>query len=54
MCSKFSRKTSRLRDYLRDLDIGGKIILKWISEKLDFKALPRLVWFRIRPEGALL
>jgi len=42
------------RDQFEDLDVGGKLILKWICKKWYGRASTRLIWLRIRTNGGLL
>jgi hypothetical protein len=44
----------RERDYLEDLSVDVRIILKWISKKFDGLAWTGLIWFRIGTNGGLL
>jgi len=39
--------THRVRDRLKDLGVGGRIILKWILNKWDDEAWTGLIWLRI-------
>jgi hypothetical protein len=41
------------RDHLEDLGVDGRIILKWISRKLDWVAWTGLLWLRIGTGGGL-
>jgi hypothetical protein len=36
---------------LEDLDVGGRIILKWILEKQDMVVWTAMVWLRIAAHG---
>jgi hypothetical protein len=42
------------RDHYEDLDIGERIILKWILEEYDGRALTGLTWLRIDSSGDIL
>jgi len=37
----------RERDYLEDLSINGRIIIKWIFKKWEWEKLSELTWLRI-------
>jgi hypothetical protein len=42
------------RDHLDDLDVEGRMMLKWILRKWDEEAWTRLLWIRIRTGGGIL
>jgi hypothetical protein len=42
------------RDYLRDLGVDGRIILKLSLHKHDVPMLTGLIWLRTDPRGGLL
>jgi hypothetical protein len=44
----------RERDYLEDIDVDGRIILKLTLKKRDGGAGTRLVWLRIGTRGGRL
>jgi hypothetical protein len=44
----------REREYLEDVDVGGRIILKWIFIKYCGKAPTGLIWLRIRKSGGIV
>jgi hypothetical protein len=48
------RGNLRERDYLEYPDVDGRIILKWISRKLDVRAWTRSIWLRMGTGGGLL
>jgi hypothetical protein len=41
-------------DHLKDPGVDGRIILKWILERLDKGAWTGLIWLRIGTGGGLL
>ena len=41
-------------DHLEGTGVDGKIILKWIFEKLDVRVWTGSIWLRIRTGGGLL
>jgi hypothetical protein len=42
------------RDHPEDLDIDGRIILKWNLRKLGWRVWIGFIWLRIRTSGRLL
>jgi hypothetical protein len=42
------------RDHLKDPGVDGRIILKWIFERLGARAQTGLIWLRIGTGGGLL
>jgi hypothetical protein len=40
--------------HLQDLDVDGRIILKWIFRKWDDEVSTGLIWLRIGTVGGLL
>jgi hypothetical protein len=47
----FLWKIQKEGDHWEDVDIGGRIILKWILEKSDGVVWTGLIWLRIRTGG---
>jgi hypothetical protein len=41
-------------DHYEDIDVGGRIILEWILERLDGVVWTGLVWLRIGTSGGPL
>jgi hypothetical protein len=44
----------RAQDHMRDLDINGMLILKWILQTWDELTWRDFVWLRIGANGGLL
>jgi hypothetical protein len=44
----------RERDHLEDLDVDGRILLKWTFNKWDEEAWTGLIWRRIGTGGGRL
>jgi hypothetical protein len=44
----------RAGDYLEDPGVDGRIILKWIFERLYWGAYTGSIWLRIGTDGRLL
>ena len=42
------------KSYLEELDVDGRIIVKWIFKKWDGEAWTGLRWLKIRTGGGLL
>jgi len=42
-----AQRVLKERDRLKDLGVGGRIILKWILMKWDGQAWTGLIWLRI-------
>jgi len=42
------------RDHLKDPDVDGRIILKWIFRKLDVRGWTGSSWLRIGTDGGHL
>jgi hypothetical protein len=45
---------SDVKSYLDDVDIDGKIILKWILKKWNWEAWAGLIWLRTGTGGGSL
>jgi hypothetical protein len=54
MCKKFWLESLKGRDHSEDLDVDGKIILKWILGKSGLGMWIGLIWLRIWAGGGLL
>jgi hypothetical protein len=54
-CTHFGWITSREeRDHLEIVRLGRRLMLEWITEKLDMKVQTELNWRGIRSEGWFL
>jgi hypothetical protein len=54
LCTGFLWGNLRERDYLEDLGVDGKIILRWIFGKWDVGAWTGSIWVRIGTGGGQL
>jgi hypothetical protein len=54
MCTGFWWENQKERDQYEDLNIGGRIILKCIFEKLDGMVRNGFIWLRVGTGGELL
>jgi hypothetical protein len=52
--AKFYLGNLKGKDHFGGLDIGGRITLKWISEKLCFRMWAGFMWLRLWPIGGIL
>jgi hypothetical protein len=50
----FWRESQKERNHLEDIDVGGRIIFKWILEKQDGLAWTGLIWLMIVTSGQFL
>jgi hypothetical protein len=50
----FWRESQQERHHWEDLDIDGRIMLKWILERLDVMVWGGLIWLRMWTSGMLL
>jgi hypothetical protein len=48
------RRQPEGKDHLKDVNVGGSILLKWISEKLGRNVWTEVVWLRTGTGGVLL
>jgi hypothetical protein len=44
----------RKRDHLKDIEVCGRTILKWILKKLDGETWTGLIWLRIGTDSGHL
>jgi hypothetical protein len=51
---EFWWENQRKRDHYEDLDVDGRMILRWILERLDGMIWTGLICLRIGPSGELL
>ena len=52
-CTEFRWGNPKERDYLEDLYVNEKILLKLTLKKLDGMAWTGFIWFSIRTNGGL-
>jgi hypothetical protein len=56
-CTRYvgeERRNLREGDHLEDPDVDGRIVLKWIFERLDGGVLTGSIWLMIGTGGGLL
>jgi hypothetical protein len=46
-------ESQRERDHWEDVDVGGRIISKWVLERQDEVVWTGLIWLRIETIGGL-
>jgi hypothetical protein len=54
VCSKFWPENLKEEDHSEDLDVDGRIILKWILGKLGGKLWTGFIWLRLGFSDGLL
>jgi hypothetical protein len=54
MHTGFCCESQKELDQWEDLDVDGRIVLKWIMEKYDGVVWTRFIWLRIGVNGELL
>jgi hypothetical protein len=50
----FMGENLKSRDYLKDLDVAKKVILKWLLKKLDQRVWAGLIWLSTGKSDQLL
>jgi hypothetical protein len=53
MCTRFWWESQKERDHYEDLDVGGRVVLRWIIEKYDVVPF-EFIWLRIGTGSGLL
>jgi hypothetical protein len=50
----FGGENLRERDYLKDVGIDGRILLKWFLKKYNVRAWTGFIWLRTGTGGGIL
>jgi hypothetical protein len=54
MHTQFLSENLKGRDHLENIDVDGRVILKWILKKYGGRVYTRFIWLGIGTSGGLL